>query len=548
MNDNDEIIHYVSPESGYEIDDYDTDLCNASDPKEDISDKPDRKKTSKRTKFILLGVVAVIMAGLVFLLVNVFGTHSEKKKIMNLKDYINVEFSGTDSYGTARADIDYDDFMEGILEAMGASEDDRKAVSKAEDVYYSIYIDVDKKDNLSNGSKVKVDASWKQEAADKSGIIIEFEPYSVKVSGLSEYQVVNPFEYVQVSFSGFRDHMYPSIVNVSDDYRLSGVNFYVESGDMYAFLSEGDRVNVYVDQDSADRILKKYGIKLEPMSESYIVSGASEYITNIDYIYYSLLEEAQEDALNVIYDCYPEDVNAEYVGEYFVGPEDGYNSDDCNFFYMIYKGEITDDDGNVHEELIPVMFNSLVVNNSDGTQQIWGKGVLPEIDGKTGTYGYTDEKEMFDKLTYTDRSGYLYQVRGSLKDFGHKVLLPSECSAAVDELIDAGVFVKEGTTISVAHPDGSEHGYTASEDIKDYFSYTDYSYTSSWDIRDFVSSGNINSNENTALLMKRISKALTLGERVTERAEAVSVGFWISSFWFEKDEETGEYYLFYKFT
>ncbi|MGN0378862.1 MAG: hypothetical protein ACI4EU_04685 [Butyrivibrio sp.] len=532
MEEKDLIPHYIAPEDGYIIPAKDEEVQaeGGENPMPDNNapgETGNRKKTKKNI-LIIVAVAVVLVAAMLVILKNINDRYVRERKIVNLKKYIEIKFSGSDTYGSVKTSVSRDVFVSGVLEAMGASDDDEKAVEKAEDIYYSLCIETDSKENLSNGDKIKVDASWKQEAVDRAGITLAFTPYDVEVSGLQEIRIIDPFDYVIVTFSGFTDDMSANVENISDDYRLAGMSFYVETEEGYRYFCEGDRVYVCVSPYSAENIAEKYGIKLEPMSKSYIVKGeCDKYITNIDYIYASLLEEAREEALYMIERDYPGEANAEYVGEYFVASEDGRISNYSNALYLIFKGQVTGGDGNVHELYIPVRFNSLVTT-ADGTQTIRERGEFLTVDYDLEYYGYTDEKEMFDDLIVVDRTGYMYQVRGDLQDFGQRVLLPSECADVVEELIGAGTFTKEGTTIMYA--DGIV-----------------YSRTGSWDINDFVSSENIGDDRSTSLLMSRISEALSLGENVTEYADVVYVDFWIGAFWFEYDPENGAYYLMYKF-
>lgn len=153
-----------------------------------------------------VGIGAVVALAIVMIcIVN----HMGKK--VDLNDYITVSFEGYDTCGTAKVEFDTEAFKEKYQNKVKADDDmpvwtaslygdtpiERLATT------CSLSNHLDKQNNLANGNTITL--KWSIDTEDiknKYGLTVNAEEKSYTVEGLQAIETFDPFEGVEVNFSG----------------------------------------------------------------------------------------------------------------------------------------------------------------------------------------------------------------------------------------------------------------------------------------------------------------------------------------------------------
>ena len=396
--------------------------------------QPKEKKPVNKKLIIIIAVAAVVVIALIVAAIIIVKNVKEKKEIerktIKLEEYIEVTFEGYDTLGTASVKINYDEFYDATLKAMGKSEKTAtvKVLERAQEACGSVYVSLDKTYDLSNGDEVEVDADYDKIKIKEADVIIDFDPYKVEVEGLDELEVIDIFDYVEVTYSGFDGSANVSVSNVATRDELKSVWFSTSTS---YNLSIGDTFTVSVDSYYEDTLLTNYGIKLKSNSKDYTVTenDVDRYIKKLSDISDELMETLKEDALDEIDDEYYYSSDKlseiEYYGSYLVYTGDDYDGYDTNSIYVIYTAKLTpyDDDLKPMKIYVPVKINSLV-QRADGTQEYTDSWL--SVSGYTyikDTWhsfdGYDSEKTMFESIVKScvKDYDYDYELSEGLKDY-----------------------------------------------------------------------------------------------------------------------------------
>lgn len=398
--------------------------------------QPKEKKPVNKKLIITIAiavVVAIIAAVAAIVIVkNVKHKKEIERKTIELKDYIEVDFDGYDTMGTAKVELNYDDFYEATIKAMGKTESSAsdRVKLKASLVYYGISLTVDKSSELSNGDTITIDASIDKDAVNSADVIIKFDSYDVEVEGLDKVTEVDIFDDVTLKFRGLDGDASVDVENTSSDSHIK--DLWISASPSYN-LSVGDEITLSIDDYYQTYYLENYGIKIKETTKKYTVTkdDVDTYITKVEDISDDLMSTIKDNALEEIKSSYSYSSHKlskiEYVGSYLVYTKEDYTANTYNEFYAVYTATITFKDDDLKPETIylPVKMGSLV-NHADGTQEIntsWYdlKGYTYIEGSWTSFYGYDDQKAMFDELitdVIGEYDGYTYEVSGDLEDYG----------------------------------------------------------------------------------------------------------------------------------
>ena len=140
-----------------------------------------------------------------------------------------------------------------------------------------------------------------EEALENFGVKLAYEDMEFTVEGLEEARIVDPFENIQVSFTGLAPFGEVHIENQSTEGFLRNLNFQCENtGD----LSNGDTVTVKIKNYGDEVDVTAYiseGILLSETSKEYVVEGLGSYIRNMEELSEEVIEsmkkQAQDDLL-----------------------------------------------------------------------------------------------------------------------------------------------------------------------------------------------------------------------------------------------------------
>lgn len=237
------------------------------------------------------------VCGKILLLCTVIGITSLSvgcgKTSINLNEYVSIEFSGYDGNGTATVEFDTDSFKAKYDDKLKYYGEDFSVEFFEDDPTWMFFEDcvdtkLSKDKELSNGDVVTL--TWKchdERALNNYKVKLEYSDLEYKVEGLDKVAEFDPFEGVEVKFSGISGK---GTVNISSD-NAEGITFRVDKN---SGLSEGDTITVTADVGNPNKYAEKYGRLPSPTTKEYIAEGFDTYVLSNDVF--------TEDTEKMIYD------------------------------------------------------------------------------------------------------------------------------------------------------------------------------------------------------------------------------------------------------
>ena len=244
-----------------------------------------------------IGIVALIV-----LLVVIFKVAGCGKTKVDLNDYLSISVAGTDTVGTASYSFDSNGLFMKLAETIGVKDEDAadpyyllnsltsgsKKWKKLSDLYSmmdsTFQGSLDKTTDLSNGDKIVFE--WNNNKDQMEQIEKDFKvSFSCKemkkdVEGLAKIQEFDPFEDVEVKFSGYAPNGTAEIQNNSEyNYETPYLDFELDKRDG---LSNGDKVTVSVantagDEDTfRENCIRDWGVAPSAVTKEYTVEGLDE--------------------------------------------------------------------------------------------------------------------------------------------------------------------------------------------------------------------------------------------------------------------------------
>ena len=280
---------------------------------------------------------------------------------IDLNKYVTIEAEGYDSMGTLNYTFDYEAFekdYDGKIKANVKSSDGGTAAeialelafgAEVTDVFvdYCVNYQLDKRSELSNGDVVNLTWNCEDEDAKKFfNVKLKYSDIQYTVKGLDEVGTFNPFDYVNVSFSGISPYGSVTITPDYDRTEMQYVNFTVDKNNG---LKNGETVVVSASiSDNAASFVERYGCTLGKTEETYTVEGLSGYIADIEDVPTELFNKMDKQ-LNDSFNAYkannliPEaSASLKLVGNYLCTLKDGMTESPNNFLYYVYQVSYSD--------------------------------------------------------------------------------------------------------------------------------------------------------------------------------------------------------------
>ena len=358
-------------------------------PKMEVSKASVKNAFNTLPKNGKIGVSAVAAVIVIFILSSVFG-----KKSINLNKFVTVEFTGYETVGKAHVEFDYEGFDKAFGKKLKLKKTDDVSsamleafIESSADVVELMCLeiaDLDVESGLSNGDEVKL--TWNIEEEELKELNkafnykFKFKDFTTKVSGLEEVELVDPFEGVEVIFSGVAPNGRAEVVSSSFNPENYALAYMVEpSGE----LSNGDKVKVTLGGLSSEAIeqyfAEEYGLVPSVTEKEFTVEGLGKYVTESAEISEETIEKMKsqvEDILNAkVANDWSENasiVGVDYLGNYFLTlKESERSSDGRNLIWMVYQvtANVTDAEEGVDDTFTyfyTIGFNDLIIL-PDGT-------------------------------------------------------------------------------------------------------------------------------------------------------------------------------------
>ena len=366
------------------------------------------------------------------------------KPTINLNKYVKVEYTGYDTVGKAEFSFDSEAFEKKYknlkytskakkeaksLGLFGADIDSVKPYKVFELAVEDQFIG-STQTGLKNGQEI----TFKWDDIDKRmeeylNCKVKYSDMTFTVEGLESIQTVDPFENIELDFSGVAPNGSVEITNNNKGY-LGDISFYAEPS--YG-LSNGDTVTVqtYSDlEDLNETMAEKEGKIASSVSKEYKVENLDAYVTKIDEISEDAFEEMKSQANDIItqktsdWDETKQVLNsAEYMGCYLeTAKKQSYSGN--NYLFLLYKMDVTykEDEYNDAKNftyIFVVRYEDLLVN-SDGEVTVDVSdyytpytSVRKEVtrgsnhyNTTTYFYGYASKDEFEKKVINGDAASY----------------------------------------------------------------------------------------------------------------------------------------------
>lgn len=318
------------------------------------------------------------MTAAIVLLIIVWGVVSLHKKTLYIDDYVTVEYTGCNHYGSAYVDFDSYSFQMDVIRygkpANKTMKDLKKQLIKAEkegkslkeygknefisnlikksmntdyewlreiyNVNDNIQVHPVNTEMLSNGDDIELSMIYDKDMLKDFNIKLRESKNSIKVENLPDAVEVDSFEKISVEFEGISPDITASVIDDNDE--LKGyITVSIEGGN--TGIRVGDTVKVVIDVDEDD-LLAYEGIHLSNLSKEYTCENMDAYVDSASQIPDDIMENMRkqaEDAFRArVASDWAEDAklkNFELIGNYFLKAKDGVWVDMQNKIYMVFK-------------------------------------------------------------------------------------------------------------------------------------------------------------------------------------------------------------------
>ncbi len=166
------------------------------------------------------------------------------------------------------------------------------------------------------------------------------------------YVDVNPFDFIEVEFTGISPQMKAEVKVLDTIKSVEGANWIDFELDKSGCLRTGDTVTVSA--EFSDRDAEKYHLQLTSSTKEYVVTGNAHYIATVDEIPKKALDEMIQTTTNYLTAKYANShtdlISTEYYGTYVLNlkhPEkqNSFWGIRNNYVYVIVKGHLVGDEG-----------------------------------------------------------------------------------------------------------------------------------------------------------------------------------------------------------
>ena len=330
---------------------------------------------------------------------------TELEEVDLFTDY-EVQFSGNDTVGYGYVNNYH--FPEGV---------------------YGIYLEMDKRDNLSNGEKVKLvvkdyDDDDPVKTLAELGKKAKALEYEITVTGLEELKEYDIFQGMEMRYEGLNGQ---AIATIRFDYNVNDYYYNFEfTMDKSEELSNGDVITVTCDMDEyykddyadVQALAAQRGLKLTATTKQVTVEGIIAPIADIAQIDSTAFEQMKTEDIERIKTIYTDGyesvatgnsyLDAKYIGSFITFKNSSYY-DYANKIYNVYKCDIKYPDA----EPTWVYWCTIYTTDRDETT---GEYALSEIEAVSPAeyhkhYTYSDDFACFE-----DENKNIYLGFASVED------------------------------------------------------------------------------------------------------------------------------------
>lgn len=316
---------------------------------ENQKDNNEGKPNKISSTVVIMGLIIVL--GIVLFLI-----FSNKTPKVNLNNYVTIVAEGCDGYGTAHIEFDEDKFYKDFDKKIKFAK--KKSGDEYEDVFFEMIESgeitpveflkeyllagiITPKTGLSNGDEVTFSWAIDEEFLPMFKAKFIYDDITEKVKGLDNVKTFDAFGNLQIEFNGLSSEGTATIIKKSGVLKDECYTISKDKG-----LSNGDTIIVSVKQNVVKKIIEGMQQKPEKDTREYVVSGLSDYVTDISDISEKAINTMHSKAASYLADKrigrtfdrkyeYREKEN-ELVKHYLVVD----NEDNSNYIFLIYKNTV----------------------------------------------------------------------------------------------------------------------------------------------------------------------------------------------------------------
>lgn len=377
-------------------------------------------------KNILIGVV-----GGGFVLIILICVMANASSTINLDNYVIIEATGYNGYGTVKASIDWNAIEEKYGDKISYTSKAREEygvfldyITPVETAKDCINVKFNKTDNLSNGDKIEY--TWKidEDLTKYIKCKVKFENGIYTVSDLEEVGKFNPFADLNVSFEGIA----PS-GKMSYDYAGEPLGYYDFSCSATSGLSNGDIVTISINNTDMEYYAQQYGMVPEKLEQEYVVNGLDEYVNSYSKISSDFISGLKGEAEDTIYAYAAKNYNSamsltdlRYSGYIFNFIQDinGYFNS-YNNIYLIYSGTVSSSNGKFSTTKVyfPVRFAN-ILSGETGFSYDYNGGIVgySQFDNLLyGTNGYINPLACYIEIAEENADSYVEEAGDGFEEY-----------------------------------------------------------------------------------------------------------------------------------
>lgn len=318
----------------------------------------DTKEKSKLP--IILAAVGAAAAALLLLVIVLVVVMVNSAKTINLNKYASITVTGYNTVGNAKIEFDREQFKKDYGSKIKyKKKDDETAVmamffSSPADCLLEGYVDgsFDKSTQLSNGDEIVY--KWDCDDAEIKRIFgykVKCKDLKMTVKGLEEVATFDPFEGVELIYSGIAPNGSAELKNNSTAPYASHISFQMDVRDG---LSNGDIVTVKVydggSQNPTQYFINAFDAIPSVTEKQFTVEGLGSYVMSAADLPDDTLEKMKKQANDVIQAYVANKWSSEshmdscnYIGNYFLSAKDPQNYGNQSTIILVYEIQITID-------------------------------------------------------------------------------------------------------------------------------------------------------------------------------------------------------------
>lgn len=437
-------------------------------PAASADSKPAASKPLDKTTALILAVVGGGFVLIIALLLLVFAIATAKPTI-KLDNYLTIETSGYDGYGTATVVIDWDGIEEKYGKKLSLTNRAKKEIFWLTPMDYlksGIHVNLENQRELSNGDIIAYTWEVDENLFDYVKCKTKYSDDSYTVEGLTEVGTFDAFADLEVTFSGISPN-----ASLTYDYSGSQLSRYDFRCDTQNGLKNGDTITISIDNRGADYYIKNWGMIPSGFEKEYVVSGLDEYADAYEKIPADFIAGLKSEAEDTIY-AYTASyynstsslTNLTYAGYAFNRVKDegeNYYRNGYNNLYVIYSGTVSSSDGSFSTSKVyfPVKFKN-ILSSEAGLSYETNEGIFGNtgLDGRYNTSGYRNPLTCYIEIVEAQRDAYTSECGDGFEAYAEydQIAKLDDISKEYKEILYADARDKIESYIATSYNGGSE--------------------------------------------------------------------------------------------